>query len=62
MKKYIYGVLLLASIGAASTAFTSNAEKRDCQYGQCAKIKDDGYRCRNCAQEGSIYCWSHNHQ
>lgn len=32
---------------------------RNCQYGQCIKIKKDGYRCKNCAQQGSSYCWSH---
>jgi hypothetical protein len=37
----------------------STNEALDCQYGQCTKIKSDGYRCRNCAQQGSSYCWSH---
>ncbi len=31
-----------------------------CKYGQCTKIKSNGYQCGNCAQEGSWYCWSHN--
>ncbi len=31
----------------------------NCNYGQCNKIKADGYRCGNCCQQYSSYCWSH---
>lgn len=31
----------------------------NCNYGQCNKIKADGYRCGNCCQQYSNYCWSH---
>lgn len=37
-------------------------DSRDCQYGRCIMIKSDGNRCKNCRQDGSLYCWSHNHQ
>lgn len=63
MKKFlIFTTLFLMSAGSL-TAFsfysTPKTESGDCQYGRCQKIKADGYQCRNCAQEGSIYCWSH---
>lgn len=66
MKKVIIGLVAISTMCIA-TAFTTRSsapavEKFDCKYGQCAAIKDNGYRCRNCAQEGSAYCWSHNHQ
>ena len=35
-------------------------ENSNCNYGQRSAIKKDGYQCRNCAQQGSAYCWSHN--
>lgn len=44
------------------TSFTNSeniSQERNCRYGQCIKIKKDGYQCRNCAQQGSYYCWSH---
>jgi hypothetical protein len=65
MKKYI----LASTIGLSVIAFLAfstiansksiNEENSVCHYGQCSKIKDDGYQCRNCAQKGSMYCWSH---
>ena len=36
-----------------------NSQLTDCQYGRCARIKDDGKQCKNCAQQDSYYCWSH---
>jgi len=51
---------LLAVVGVATTAFVTKTSNYTCQYGQCSKIKSDGYRCKNCCQEGSFYCWSHN--
>jgi hypothetical protein len=65
MRKFLLGLLVAASVGLTTMAFTSKPvtnDKFECQYGQCAKIKDDGHRCKNCAQQGSIYCWSHNHR
>lgn len=44
------------------TSFTNSekiSQEKNCQYVQCIKIKKDGYQCRNCAQQGSYYCWSH---
>lgn len=38
---------------------TLEIQTKDCQYGQCSKIKADGTRCKNCAQRYSPYCWSH---
>ena len=66
MKKLIL-ISFTAVLALVLTAFTLNpgngakekSENLECQYGQCSKIKDDGYRCRNCAQQGSYYCWSH---
>ena len=62
-------VLVVFAIGLFVTALTGFSQIRgghdtetnnyDCQYGQCAKYKDDGTRCKNCAQNGSPYCWSH---
>jgi len=62
MKKIILGAMLSLSIGATTMAITSKPTIATCQYGRCSAYKDDGTRCRNCAQEGSNYCWSHNHQ
>jgi hypothetical protein len=62
-------LLIVGAIGASMLslmAFQKNEEvsnqktaDADCKYGQCVKIKADGYRCRNCAQQYSNYCWSH---
>jgi len=56
---------LTASLLAATTYSTgsmlyANMQlSRECTYGQCIKIKKDGYQCRNCSQWDSVYCWSH---
>ncbi len=42
------------------TANIQKAELNNCNHGQCSAIKKNGYRCGNCAQKGSYYCWSHN--
>jgi hypothetical protein len=49
-------LMAFKEIEQASNEKTADAE---CKYGQCVKIKSDGYRCRNCAQQNSYYCWSH---
>jgi hypothetical protein len=68
MKKLIV-VGLIVTGGLLAFSFTNNtkvnvdSENVDCNYGQCsATSKSTGERCRNCAQQGSYYCWSHNHQ
>jgi hypothetical protein len=59
-------LLLIGLIALTATAFTqmktSQNDNIECKYGQCLKIKSDGYQCKNCAQEGSSYCWSHKPQ
>lgn len=60
---------MLGAIGLSLTALTAFTQVKsnqktveqinDCTYGQCSKIKADGYQCKNCAQKGSYYCWSH---
>lgn len=50
-------VLVVIAIGLFATALTGFSQIRgghdaeinnyDCQYGQCAKHKDDGTRCKN---------------
>ena len=60
-------ILIIIIIGFSVSAFsnfktTKTIESGDCQYGQCYKIKDDGYRCKNCCQQYSSYCWSHKNQ
>lgn len=62
-------LLVLIAIGFVVTTLPASSQFRsgqdaemqsyDCQYGQCSAIKADGTRCKNCAQKGSIYCWSH---
>lgn len=62
MKKLLIITSFTLTAVSFLTSFT-NSEKvsqdRNCQYGQCIKIKKDGDQCRNCAQQGSYYCWSH---
>ncbi len=59
-------LLLVLATGLLTYSFNLRNEQNikvdntDCNYGQCSAIKKDGYRCRNCAQQGSSYCWSHN--
>jgi hypothetical protein len=63
MKKLlIITTLSLMSVGSLTSFVTTQSEiqnDQNCQYGRCIKIKKDGYRCKNCSQEGSSYCWSH---
>lgn len=65
MKKIIVisviGLFLFAlpAFTSSKNTKTSTIENGDCKYGQCSKIKADGYRCKNCAQKDSEYCWSH---
>lgn len=40
--------------------FHLREDNPECNHGRCAKIKEDGYRCRNCCQEGKEVCWTHN--
>jgi hypothetical protein len=66
MKKvFLTGAIALSLLGLSAFSLSKNnpnieTENYDCQYGQCLKIKKDGNRCKNCAQESSDYCWSHN--
>ena len=59
MKTKIVLFATMLIVGITGTAFLT-AEKVTCQNGTCMKIKSDGYRCKSCAQAGSVYCWSHN--
>jgi len=62
MKAKTVLISLLAIVGITTMAFVTTSkveEKSTCTYGRCVKIKSDGYQCKNCAQEGSVYCWSH---
>lgn len=52
-------VVTLTGSSPLGSGHSHDIHNYDCQYGQCSKIKDDGKRCKNCAQQGSIYCWSH---
>jgi hypothetical protein len=64
-------LLFISAIGICVTVLTAynlkesnpkiETSNSDCKYGQCIKIKDDGYRCKNCAQKDSYYCWSHRY-
>ncbi len=65
MKKFILisalglSIMTLQSFKPIKNENKAKIEKDDCQYGQCAAIKADGYQCKNCAQKNSYYCWSH---
>jgi hypothetical protein len=65
MKKLIVAGLIGMSVLALSAYTDSNTGRSEsdaaceCNYGRCSKIKADGYQCKNCAQQGSYYCWSH---
>ena len=65
-KSILIGLILTGSL--LTFSFTSKNEKEttfensDCNYGQCSAFKQNGQRCLNCCQQGSAYCWSHNHQ
>ena len=62
MKKLAVVIVLGLTLNSFTSIKQSPIEQTktmDCNYGQCMKIKDDGKRCRNCAQQGSSYCWSH---
>lgn len=62
MKKLLINTSFTLTAVSFLTSFTNSekvSQERNCQYGQCIKIKKDGYQCRNCAQQGSYYCWSH---
>jgi len=54
-------IMALSGFKSIKSFETFNVENGDCQYGQCSKIKSDGYQCKNCAQENSYYCWSHRY-
>ena len=66
MKK-LFLISAISLLTGTLTAFTfkvkSESEKDcfECKYGRCTKIKSDGNRCGNCAQEGSYLCWSHRY-
>ena len=69
MKKQIKKVAIISTIAltlAIGFAFSNSKNNNtpvECQYGQCSYTiqKSDGtYRqCKNCCQQGSVYCWSH---
>ena len=50
--KYLFFLL-------AFTCFSFIASSQNCQYGQCIKIKSDGYQCKRCVSFGDYYCSSH---
>ena len=52
-------IIALPAFTKINKTQNANTESGDCQYGQCSKIKSDGYQCKNCAQKDSYYCWSH---
>jgi hypothetical protein len=57
-------LLLISAIGLSLTACTQKESSDEnyydsCLYGGCAKICDDGYQCRRCAQRGSEFCYEH---
>ena len=38
-----------------------SAFSQNCRYGQCSKIKSNGYQCQNCVSSSSdYYCSSHS--
>ncbi len=65
MKKTIL-IALISFMGLLSISATSSDIKVKsgddcyCNYGRCSYIKSNGEQCKNCAQEGSYYCWTHN--
>lgn len=67
MKKkiLILGIAFMGIVGAYQLNAKNSTEFQEfevitCKHGRCSKIKKDGYQCKNCSQEGSYYCWSHN--
>ena len=66
MKKLILVVATVAFTTLTAFSIYSPSEtvqdngKIICNYGQCSKMKEDGYRCKNCCQQYSSYCWSHS--
>ncbi len=67
MKKSIFYLSALVVLIGATFMFSSyvskdstTTEEFNCTYGQCIKLKANGYQCGNCAQQYSSYCWSHN--
>lgn len=63
MRKFLVITVLSVMCVGSLTAFVKSKPEiqndQNCQYGRCQKIKADGYQCKNCAQQGSFYCWSH---
>ncbi len=54
-----FSIIALPAFNQAQKNKIDSVLNDSCQYGQCQKIKNDGYQCRNCAQKDSYYCWSH---
>ncbi len=71
-KKIVIAFLAITALTVGVMSFTSNYKanatttEKECRYGQCSFYIQhrDGTltQCKNCCQEGSTYCWSHNHQ
>ena len=64
MKKKIIitslGLLSLFGMFAlSSNTIADNAEDGYCNNGRCSATTNAGTHCKNCAQSGSYYCWSH---
>jgi len=63
VKMVVLAAFLVAGAVVADANHNKKAETDSngtyCQHGQCITIKDNGYRCKNCCQQGSNYCWSH---
>lgn len=53
------GIVGAFQLNAKNSETSQEIENSACNYGRCSKIKKDGYQCKNCAQQGSYYCWSH---
>jgi len=62
MKQWLMVAFAASAIISAVAFKPLNSQAPDCKYGQCSFFKKNGEQCHNCAQEGSAYCWSHNHQ
>lgn len=61
-KKMLLGLVLLAAVNiGVALPLKPIVSHYECKYGECSFIKKNGEQCGNCAQKGSIYCWSHNH-
>lgn len=59
MKKVALRLVLGATVVVCS-AWIQQQSLRECKYGECSRIKANGYQSGNCAQKDSNYCYTHN--